>query len=64
MSQKNNMLRVSVVGGGCSASSTASISCPNAKPETILIERAGAKLVDLLSLTYLASSEIDYTSTI
>ena len=34
---------------------------PNAEPEDILIERAGAKvLVDSLSLTYLAGSEIDY----
>ena len=33
----------------------------NAEPEDILIERAGAKvLVDSLSLTYLAGSEIDY----
>ena len=34
---------------------------PNAEPEDILIERAGAKvLVDSLSLSYLAGSEIDY----
>jgi Fe-S cluster assembly iron-binding protein IscA len=33
----------------------------DAEPEDILIERAGAKvLVDSLSLTYLAGSEIDY----
>ena len=33
---------------------------PNAEPEEILIERAGAEvLVDSLSLSYLAGSEID-----
>jgi iron-sulfur cluster assembly accessory protein len=34
---------------------------PNSEPEDILIERAGADvLVDSLSLSYLAGSEIDY----
>ena len=49
---ENNMLRVCVEGGGCSGF--------DAEPEDILIERAGAKvLVDSLSLSYLAGSEID-----
>jgi len=55
------MLRVSVEGGGCSGFEYRFDLVPNAEPEDILIERAGAKvLVDSLSLTYLAGSEIDY----
>ena len=62
---ENNMLRVSVVAGGCSGFEYRFDLVSNAEPETILIERAGAKvLVDSLSLTYLTSWEIDYTSTI
>jgi iron-sulfur cluster assembly accessory protein len=58
---ENNMLRVSVEGGGCSGFEYRFGLVPNAEPEDILIERAGAKvLVDSLSLTYLAGSEIDY----
>ena len=58
---ENNMLRVSVEGGGCSGFEYHFDLGPNAEPEDILIERAGAKvLVDSLSLTYLAGSEIDY----
>ena len=58
---ENNMLRVSVEGGGCSGFEYRFDLVPNAEPEDILIERAGAKvLVDSLSLTYLAGSEIDY----
>ena len=58
---ENNMLRVSVEGGGCSGFQYRFDLVPNAEPEDILIERAGAKvLVDSLSLTYLAGSEIDY----
>ena len=54
---ENNILRVSVEGGGCSGFEYHF----NAEPEDILIEHAGAKvLVDSLSLTYLAGSEIDY----
>jgi iron-sulfur cluster assembly accessory protein len=57
----NNMLRVSVEGGGCSGFEYCFDLVPNAEPEDILIERAGVKvLVDSLSLTYLAGSEIDY----
>lgn len=57
---ENNMLR-SVEGGGCSSFEYHFDLVPNAEPEDILIERAGAKvLVDSLSLTYLAGSEIDY----
>ena len=58
---ENNMLRVSVEGGGCSGFEYRFDLVPNAEPEDILIEHAGAKvLVDSLSLTYLAGSEIDY----
>jgi iron-sulfur cluster insertion protein len=58
---ENNMLRVSVEGGGCSGFEYHFDLVPNAEPEDILIERAGAKvLVDSLSLNYLAGSEIDY----
>ena len=58
---ENNMLRVSVEGGGCSGFEYRFDLVPNAEPEDILIERAGARvLVDPLSLTYLAGSEIDY----
>ena len=60
MSQKNNLLRVSVEGG-CSGFEYHFDLVSNAEPEDILIERACAKvLVDSLSLTYLAGSEIDY----
>jgi iron-sulfur cluster assembly accessory protein len=55
------LLRLSVEGGGCSGFEYRFDLVPNAEPEDILIERAGAKvLVDSLSLTYLAGSEIDY----
>ena len=58
---ENNMLRVSVEGGGCSGFEYRFDLVPNAEPQDILIERAGARvLVDPLSLTYLAGSEIDY----
>jgi iron-sulfur cluster assembly accessory protein len=57
----NIMLRVSVEGGGCSGFEYHFDLVPNPEPEDILIEHAGAKvLVDSLSLTYLAGSEIDY----
>ena len=58
---ENNMLRVSVEGGGCSGFEYRFDLVPNAEPQDILIERAGARvLVDSLSLTLLAGSEIDY----
>jgi iron-sulfur cluster assembly accessory protein len=58
---ESNMLRVSVEGGGCSGFEYRLDLVSNAEPEDILIEHAGAKvLVDPLSLTYLAGSEIDY----
>src|SRR5207244_10768511 len=58
---ENNMLRVSVEGGGGGGFEYRFDLVPNAEPEDILIERAGAKvLVDSLSLSYLAGSEIDY----
>jgi len=57
----NNMLRISVEGGGCSGFEYRFDLVSNVEPEDMLIERAGAKvLVDSLSLTYLAGSEIDY----
>ena len=57
----NKMLRISVEGGGCSGFEYRFDLVPNAEPQDILIERAGTKvLVDSLSLTYLAGSEIDY----
>lgn len=57
----NNMLRISVEGGGCSGFEYRFDLVSNAEPEDMLIERAGAKvLVDSLSLSYLAGSEIDY----
>ena len=57
----NNMLRISVEGGGCSGFEYRFDLVSDAGPEDMLIERAGAKvLVDSLSLTYLAGSEIDY----
>ena len=52
---ENNMLRVSVEGGGCSGFEYSFDLVSNAEPEDILIERAGARvLVDSLSLSYLA----------
>jgi iron-sulfur cluster assembly accessory protein len=58
---ENNALRVSVEGGGCSGFEYRFDLVANEEPEDVLIERAGAKvLVDPLSLTYLAGSEIDY----
>ena len=58
---ENNMLRVSVEGGGCSGLEYHFDLVSNAEPEDILIARAGAKvLVDSLSLAYLAGSQIDY----
>jgi iron-sulfur cluster assembly accessory protein len=57
----NITLRVSVEGGVCSGFEYHFDLVPDAEPEDILIERAGAKvLVDSFSLTYLAGSEIDY----
>jgi iron-sulfur cluster assembly accessory protein len=54
------MLRISVEGGGCSGFEYRFDLVSNAEPEDMLIERADAKvLVDSLSLTYLAGSEID-----
>ena len=57
------MFRISVDGGGCSGFAYRFDLVPNAEPEDILIERAGAKVVvDAISLTYLAGSEIDYVN--
>jgi iron-sulfur cluster assembly accessory protein len=60
---ENKMFRISVDGGGCSGFAYRFDLVPNAEPEDILIERAGAKVVvDAISLTYLAGSEIDYVN--
>jgi iron-sulfur cluster assembly accessory protein len=57
----NKMFRVSVEGGGCSGFEYCFDLVPGAEPQDAVIERADAKvLVDSLSLTYLAGSEIDY----
>ena len=58
---ENNLLRVIVEGGGCSGFEYHFDLVSNAEPEDNLIERAGAKvLVNSLSLTYLAGSEIEH----
>jgi iron-sulfur cluster assembly accessory protein len=60
---ENTMFRISVDGGGCSGFAYRFDLVSNAEREDILIERAGAKvLVDSISLTYLAGSEIDYVN--
>ena len=59
--EPDNMLRVSVEGGGCSGFEYRFDLVPKAEPEDAVIEHADAKiLVDSLSLVYLAGSEIDY----
>jgi Fe-S cluster assembly iron-binding protein IscA len=61
MSQKTTCSGSASWAAAARASSDRFDLVSNAEPETILIERAGAKvLVDSLSLTYLAGSEIDY----
>ena len=42
---ENNLLRVSVEGGGCSGFEYHCDLVSNAEPEDILIERAGAKVL-------------------
>ena len=55
------MFRISVEGGGCSGFEYRFDLVLKAEPEDAVIEHADAKiLVDLLSLDYLAGSEIDY----
>ncbi len=55
------MFRISVEGGGCSGFEYRFDLVPKAEPQDAVIEHADAKiLVDLLSLDYLAGSEIDY----
>lgn len=54
-------LRVSVEGGGCSGFQYKFDLIPEAGPDDIVLERAGAKVViDKVSLPYLAGSEIDF----
>ena len=57
----NKMFRISVEGGGCSGFAYRFDLVATAEPQDAVIERAGAKvLVDSLSVSYLAGSEIDY----
>jgi iron-sulfur cluster assembly accessory protein len=60
---ENKMFRISVDGGGCSGFAYRFDLVSTSEREDILIERAGAKvLIDSISLTYLAGSEIDYVN--
>ena len=55
------MLRVSVVGGGCSGFSYEFGFAENKNEDDLVIERDGAKVaIDEMSLEFLAGSEIDY----
>ena len=54
-------LRVSVEGGGCSGFQYKFDLVPEAAPDDLVLERAGAKVViDQVSLGFLAGSEIDF----
>jgi iron-sulfur cluster assembly accessory protein len=58
----NKLLRVSVEGGGCSGFQYKFDLVSRPDPDDVVIERAGAKVVlDPISLTYMAGSEIDFT---
>src|SRR5215467_11383023 len=55
------LFRVSVEGGGCSGFSYRFGLVDAAEPDDVVIERAGARvLIDPVSLTYLAGSQIDF----
>jgi iron-sulfur cluster assembly accessory protein len=55
------MLRVAVEGGGCSGFQYQFELTDQATEEDVLVERDGAKaLVDVISLTMLKGSEIDF----
>ncbi len=58
----NKLLRVSIEGGGCSGFQYKFDLVSRPDPGDVVIERAGAKVVlDPISLTYMAGSEIDFT---
>jgi len=57
----NRALRVSVEGGGCSGFQYKFDLVPEAQPDDLVLQRAGATvLIDKVSLDYLAGSEIDF----
>jgi len=57
----NTMLRVSVLGGGCSGFQYDFGFDTQAQQDDLVISRAGATvLIDPISLPYLAGSEIDF----
>jgi iron-sulfur cluster assembly protein len=59
------MLRVEVIGGGCSGFSYRFGFAPRANADDLVIERDGAKaVVDEASLPFLAGSEIDFVDEI
>ena len=54
-------LRISVEGGGCSGFQYKFDLVPDAAPDDVVLERAGATVViDQVSLGFLAGSEIDF----
>ncbi|WP_417477787.1 iron-sulfur cluster insertion protein ErpA [Maricaulis sp.] len=56
-----NLLRIGVVGGGCSGFSYTFDLDTQVQPDDLLLERDGAKVViDEASLPFLEGSEIDY----
>jgi iron-sulfur cluster assembly protein len=59
------MLRVEVIGGGCSGFSYRFGFAPKANADDLVIERDGAKAaIDEASLPFLAGSEIDFVDEI
>ena len=61
---ENNMLRVSVAGSGCSGFEYHFDLVPNAEPEDIAIERAGAKVLVDSSRSPTSRARRSTTSTI
>lgn len=62
---EGTMLRVEVIGGGCSGFSYRFGFAHGVNPDDVVIERDGAKaVVDEASLPFLAGSEIDYVDEI
>lgn len=59
------MLRLEVIGGGCSGFSYRFGFAPHANPDDTVVELDGAKVaIDQASLPFLAGSEIDYVEEI
>lgn len=59
------MLRVEVIGGGCSGFSYRFGFAARANPDDVVVERDGARVaVDEASLPFLAGSEIDFVDEI